>query len=358
MTKEYVMTPEHEAILEQYKEKFTANAFYTGPMTDEDRTNAVPLVKQLYKIAGQDEPVVVFADGAMSGAVLAGIAEVHLVGGGDPAKIPEFARRVNDGFARWAETRSAADEWAVRPSNDMMRAMAAECGVDGDKAIAEIRQANSVAQGGREWSAWDCELTFYRDVAKFDESYGVAQSVWDNYAPWEALSYITSRRYMLVGCAIVCDNPSTLHVEIVDGNGRLHCPNGPAKVYRDRVEVYAWHGTYVPERWIMEPGALTAQVALAEDNTEKRRAACEILGWAKVLDQLDARIIDKDPDEKIGTLYEADLPDAPGERFLKAKCGTGRDVVVIVDKSAQTAIQANAMSYGVPESLLRVATRS
>jgi len=85
-------------------------------------------------------------------------------------------------------------------------------------------------------------------------------------------------------------------------------------------------------------------------NIEQRRAACEIVGWSNILKQLDAKVIDADPDHEIGTLLEVNLPNSGKERFLKVRCGTGRDGIVLpVPKDMRTALQANAWSYGIDD---------
>ena len=45
-------------------------------------------------------------------------------------------------------------------------------------------------------------------------------------------------------------------------------------------------------------------------NIEQRRAACEIVGWNRILAELDAKSLDKHPDPQIGELVEVSLPDA------------------------------------------------
>lgn len=37
-----------------------------------------------------------------------------------------------------------------------------------------------------------------------------------------------------------------------DEQRRLHCEDGPAVAYADGYRLYAWHGTVLPERWVLE----------------------------------------------------------------------------------------------------------
>jgi hypothetical protein len=146
--------------------------------------------------------------------------------------------------------------------------------------------------------------------------------------------------------AIFQDRPCELHF---DNSERLHNAAGPAILYRDGFAVYAWHGTRIPATWINTPGFLTPSIALAIDNIEQRRAACEILGWARILDELNCTVLDKNDNPEIGTLLEVDLPDAGKERFLVVRCGTARTFAIPMPQHIFTAQEGNAWSYGIEE---------
>lgn len=142
------------------------------------------------------------------------------------------------------------------------------------------------------------------------------------------------------------------HIKFDDQN-RLHCENGPAILYRDGYSIYAWHGVRIPAEWITNKGELTAKAALTWENMEQRRAACEIVGWARVLRELNARVIESDEDPMIGTLLEVDIPDIGKEKFLKVLCGTGREFAISVPPEMKTALEANAWTYGLDGDVLR-----
>jgi len=116
--------------------------------------------------------------------------------------------------------------------------------------------------------------------------------------------------------------------------------------------LYAVHGTRVTAWWVEEKHRLTADIALAWPNVEERRAACELLGWERILKELKARTIDVDPDPEIGELLELQLPDIGRARFLRVRCGTGRMFALPVPPEIQTALAANAWGYDIPTDLL------
>lgn len=127
--------------------------------------------------------------------------------------------------------------------------------------------------------------------------------------------------------------------------GRLHHPQEAALVCRDGWMVHAWHGTRVPAEWIERRQDIDPRLALTHKNIEQRRALAEIIGWDRVLQQLQPRVIDTDPDAQIGQLLEVELPDSGKSRFLRVRCPTGRDFVLSVPLQMRTALQANAWTY-------------
>jgi hypothetical protein len=139
-----------------------------------------------------------------------------------------------------------------------------------------------------------------------------------------------------------------------DERGRLHCETRGAIEYSDGWGVYAWHGTRVPEAWIKERAKLDPTIALTWPNIEQRRCAAEIIGWARVLQRLDTKVINTSRDPAIGTLLEVNLPDAGPARFLRVRCGTGREFVLPVPVEMRTALEANAWGYDIPQKLLRM----
>jgi hypothetical protein len=192
-------------------------------------------------------------------------------------------------------------------------------------------------QGGNMWSYWDCYLSAFRGVM------GLELPEHEKYAAWESCAKEGGFRIMHEEFCMVSDRPSVLRV---DDQNRPHCEDGPSHQWRDGWSLYHWHGVRVPDSWILDKASLTPQQALGQENTELRRAACEIVGWAKILKELKASTIDVDLPQ-IGTLVEVGLPDSGKERFLRVRCATGREFAIPVPPEMKTALQANAWTYGL-----------
>jgi len=67
--------------------------------------------------------------------------------------------------------------------------------------------------------------------------------------------------------------------------------------------------------------------------------------WDKILDQLNAKVIDEDGDPEIGVLLEVTIPEIGKERFLKVKCGTGRYFALPVPPEMKTALEAQSWTW-------------
>ncbi len=131
-----------------------------------------------------------------------------------------------------------------------------------------------------------------------------------------------------------------------DEQNRPHCEDGPSHLWRDGWALYHWHGVRIPAEWIERKSELSAKTALTWENIEQRRAACEIVGWARILKELKAKVIDVDAPQ-IGTLVEVNLPGSGKEKFLRVMCATQREFAIPVPKEMKTALQANAWTFGL-----------
>jgi hypothetical protein len=189
------------------------------------------------------------------------------------------------------------------------------------------------------WSSWGAYVSFFRDVCGWEDP------VLEKFEIDEALVKSCGWTWWHQNVLAISDRPSEIHRDV---NGRLHGEKGPSISYRDGWSLYHWHGVSIPAEWVTGK-APTAQEALTWANIEQRRAACEIVGWNNILQQLDAKVINADEDEEIGTLLEVNLPDSGKERFLQVRCGTGRSFALPVPKEMRTAMQANAWSYGIDD---------
>lgn len=189
------------------------------------------------------------------------------------------------------------------------------------------------------WAGYDCYLSAWRDVI------GLKLPQHDKYAAWEQCAINGGFRVLHKEFCIVSDFPEIVRV---DEQNRPHCADGPSHRWRDGWALYYWHGVKVPAQWIEARDTLTAAEIFKEENAETRRAGCEIIGWDRVLSEIDARLLNDDGDPQIGALYEGTIPGATKCTFLKVQCGTGRQFVIPTAPNLKTAIEAQAWIQNIP----------
>lgn len=191
---------------------------------------------------------------------------------------------------------------------------------------------------GSAYVSYAAFILYFRDVVGWDDP------ILDNFTVYEDLVESCGWCWWHEDVVAISDRPKYIKM---DDENRLHSEAGPAIEYPDGYSVYAWHGTVIPRNWL--EGELTAEIALTHENIEQRRAACEILGWDNILNNLNAKVIDQDEDPQVGSLLEVDIPDIGREKFLRVLCGTGRQFALPVPPEMTTALQANAWTFGIDE---------
>jgi hypothetical protein len=182
---------------------------------------------------------------------------------------------------------------------------------------------------------WD---SFWLAFYKFGQEIGVRYKNQENFDAYIRYAEDCSVMYAYKGIAFCSDRAKVLRF---DDRKLLHCEDGYAMEFRDGYGFCSWHGIRVPDEWIVNK-SLDAKTAITWKNMEQRRAACEIVGWAKVLRELNAVIINKSTNPFVGELVEVDIPDIGKEKFLLTMCGTNREFALPVPPQMERASQAQA----------------
>ena len=207
-----------------------------------------------------------------------------------------------------------------------------------DGQLRDLAQRVFGARWSNYWLSWHAHCATVRDVAgvTFSEEENAHLQVWLDL--WRSCGWF----FVFDGLVVCAERPTVVSF---DDERRLHSETGPAVAFADGWAVHAWHGQRIPSEWIEKRDELTPQTAITWANVEQRRAACEIVGWARVLEGLHARVVDEDANPYIGTLLRVDLPDSPEEQFLKVTCGTGRTFALPVPPNVRTARAAQLWMY-------------
>ena len=315
------ITDEEKVLLKQHADMWIERILSTKTA---DFSKLEPAIKGLYRVSNLAEPEVLLVKSPMMMAFMYGACSVLVEKTDNVRKmLDDVAFHMND---------IPSDETPVDHYAYVCRLLAGKKGIDATK------QWSSVYQGGAHWAQYDSFLTAMRDVI------GLRLPEFENYKYWEEAAIHGTYRVMHEKFCIVSDFPEMIKM---DDENRAHGQEGPSHRWRDGWELFHWHGVAIPAEWLSVPGHLTAKMAVQWKNIEQRRCACEILGWAKILKELKATVIDKDDDPEIGELVEVTIPDIGEEKFLRALCGTGREFALPVPPEMKTAMEANAWTYGL-----------
>ena len=313
------ITAVERSAMEEHAKLWIKRVLRTDPIEPD---KIIPAIEALYAAANLKKPRVVIVPSPMVMAFAYGAASAIW-----------YIRKKQKTTATRAATRAAT-------ATATATAAAAACNdLAGQLGISCAKQWFNNYHGGNMWSSYDCYLTAARDIL------GLKFPSHTKYVSWEEAAIHGGLRVMHEEFCMVSDFPEVLKM---DAENRPHCSDGPSHRWRDGWSLYHWHGTRIPDEWIEIPEFLTPQVALSCTNLEQRRAACEILGWSRVLKELGAKTIDRDNDPEIGELVQVSLPGLPiPARFLRVQCGTGREFAIGIPPHINKALDAQAWMVGL-----------
>lgn len=338
------LTAEELELMKAHTEMWKARILRTES-ANKDFPKLKAAIEGIYESANLQKPIVILVSSPLIMAYAYGAAaaiwENRKKGVADPV-FPDKRNSVVDAVALATQTSKNPMSGTVlsnKSSADIRKEARDACyNLTGDFGIACAKRWNNVAQFGAYNAFDDCYFTALRDII------GLDLPIFEKYKHWEQASVYGTYRVMHEKFCIVADFPEKLKM---DDQNRPHCQDGPSHRWSDGWESYYWHGVRVPSEWINAPKNLTSKTAITWNNIEQRRAAIEIVGWSKVLEDLDVNVIDTDADPEIGELLEVTIPDIGKEKFLRVRCGTGRTFALPVPPEMTSAMMAQAWTWSL-----------
>ena len=161
--------------------------------------------------------------------------------------------------------------------------------------------------------------------------------------------------------ACVAQRPKSI---TLDERQRLHNADGPAMVWRDGYEVYAWKGIPVPEWAIKDKSNITAKGIFATQNAEVRRALIDIMGYENFITEGRAAKVSTDEtgtlwrcrfDQRVGITWFHTLQVVDTWQVVELKNGTPeadghhKTCFIEVPPDMRSARQAVAWTFGLSE---------
>lgn len=142
----------------------------------------------------------------------------------------------------------------------------------------------------------DADLPFY-DIT------GSAGFKIQEMVPYFQLANFGSWWWPFQDVCVMTERPSRLSV---DADGLLHNSIGCALKYRDGWETFAWHGTFVPDRFLQFAIKRDVTEIFYEPNVEIRRMMLEMYGLEAFIKDSGARKVQED---RTGALYRQTFGD-------------------------------------------------
>jgi hypothetical protein len=133
------------------------------------------------------------------------------------------------------------------------------------------------------WAYYGCYCDFCINVLNctYDEKIWLAFQSLANYCGW----ILTFERF-----CFVCDRPRILSF---DNQNRLHAEGAPAIQFADGYSLYAYHGIPLPEKYgKIHPNQWQASWLLEEQNAELRRVLIQGIGYSRIASELGAIELD------------------------------------------------------------------
>ncbi|MFB2981351.1 DUF6745 domain-containing protein [Microseira sp. BLCC-F43] len=347
-----ILTPEQEALIPVYWEKWGSLVLYTEPI---DRKKIYEAVKSLYTLVGKEEPEVIFIESphryynqAFLGLLYQELKkrknknerERELL-----SKLDHHLERQQQGLVLQKSLVKELEEKLKVPSETLLiQALRQQKSLSKKNSkfswsqqeeerlkVLEIENKfRSLSESSSE-SLWLRELyrqlgeelrnqlgyglwyelfmqlerlfhfgRTYIDInslllasTKFDYCISVLNLPYDP-SVWDTLQFLAQNCGSMIfpykETCLVCDRPRILSF---DNQQRLHAEGAPAIQFADGFSVYAYHGVRLPEKYgKIHPNQWQAEWLLSENNAELRRVLIQGIGYARICQELQATELD------------------------------------------------------------------
>ncbi|MEH2239962.1 DUF6745 domain-containing protein [Nostoc sp.] len=296
------LTPEQEALIPVYRDKWRAIALSTERI---DREKAAKAVKATYVLIGMEEPEIVFYD-SPNAALITTLSKLS----------QELGSDWDSGSELWGEL-CIYEQPPANVCNDLEDELYKQ--IDGELHTLlwfelKMKLDNSMNNCNHCWELWseldkqlESQLQLEVENAKEDcihyEILALGASFNDfcisvlncvhDQVTWNSFeSVVKECGWIFAGkyTCIVCDRPTKLSF---DNQNRLHAEGEPAIEFIDGYSLYSYHNVTLPEKYgKIHPQQWQAEWLLSEENAELRRVLIEGIGYARICEELQAIELD------------------------------------------------------------------
>lgn len=280
------LTPEQEALISVYDEKWRQIMYSTEPI---DREKAAEAVKEAYLAIDEKEPEIRFWGSPYEAASLIVDCDISM-----NQLYEEFGANLFEQFATqlynptWKNiTEQLSDELSCQLLPDAWSDF-----VDFFAGELEERLVQSNGFLGVEDYGY-IDTIGWADLGEIcDFCFSVLRCEYDRIK-WQALQSLTTQCgwiFPYEKVCLVCDRPRILSF---DSQYRLHAEGAPAIQFADGYSVYSYHGVTLPEKYgKLHPHEWQPQWLLEEKNAGLRRVLIQGIGYDRICEELAAVVLD------------------------------------------------------------------
>lgn len=264
------LTPEQEALIPVYREKWRKIAISTEPI---DRQKATEAVKAAYTAISRQEPEILFCDSPDAAHEM----YCKLSSNTSSDLEDEFWKELVEQL--WDEQRR---KLGSELDNQLWEELVEQ--VDNGEIEVALCIFGFCIQP-EEWASACSYIDFCFSVLNLNCVHELAK--------WSIVQSIVNycgRIYLYEEMAFVCDRPRILSF---DNQKHLHAKGKPAIQFADGFSVYAYHGVNLPEKYgKIHPNQWQAEWLLEEDNAEIRQVLIQGIGQNQLSRNNEQLIID------------------------------------------------------------------
>jgi hypothetical protein len=310
------LTPEQEALIPVYREKWWKIALSTEPI---DREKPTQSVRFAYAALGYKEPQIVICDSPCTALYRLFIPifeacqespswrnikqEITAVLGHNltyKMLTPIVTRKEECFLFSMLNT----EVYILRELVDYFNLLLWSAFNSLERSIDSRRQITGVYTWHERWRKFDRFARHkYHDINKFFSAAISRGALSDFYisvlngdrdtVKWRAFQLLVANCgwiYPLENTCIVCDRPRILSF---DSQHRLHAEGGPAIQFADGYSIYSYHGVTLPEKYgKIHPNEWQPQWLLEEENAELKRVLIQGIGYDRIARELTAIELD------------------------------------------------------------------
>ncbi|MBW4683151.1 MAG: hypothetical protein KME19_24160 [Microcoleus vaginatus WJT46-NPBG5] len=346
------LTPEQEALIPLYSEKWRKIAVATQPI---DRQKASETIKEVYALMGLSEPEILFYD--------------------SPYEALKILKKKHHQFCtnRWSSlSNQLKSQLLTQLESELLSQVESQLFTQLESQLLQplkeklwesfypqlkryleqdignsfLNLAFSESVKSETWAGSGCLFDFC--ITALDCHYDEK-----NWSLFQSLVKNTGWTFYYNKIAIICNRPVKLSF---DSDNRLHAEGEAALQYADGFSLYSYHGVTLPEKYgKLQPHQWQAQWLIEERNAEVRRVLVQEIGYGRISQELQAETLDAWQEY---TLLKIENADVEPIFLLKMTCpSTGCTYALRVPPDVQSAREAISwVNWGVDAAEFSVQT--